>query len=58
LAAVLPSVASLAMDAPEVAQEKIQTSYSSQVGPNAQGLGLAETPNMDRIANEGAKMMT
>jgi hypothetical protein len=46
------------MDAPEVAQEKIQTSYSSQVGPNAQGLGLAETPNMDRIANEGAKMMT
>ena len=29
-----------------------------QVGPYAPGLGLAETPNIDRIANEGAKMMT
>jgi hypothetical protein len=29
-----------------------------QVGAYTQGLGLAETPNIDRIANEGAKMMT
>src|SRR6476620_7028193 len=28
-----------------------------QVGAYQQGLGLAETPNLDRIANEGAKFM-
>jgi arylsulfatase A-like enzyme len=29
-----------------------------QVNAYTQGLGLAETPNIDRIASEGAKMMT
>ena len=29
-----------------------------QVNAYTQGLGLAETPNIDRIANEGVKMMT
>src|ERR1700741_4558507 len=29
-----------------------------QVGAYQQGMGLGETPNLDRIANEGAKFMT
>src|SRR5262245_25047837 len=29
-----------------------------QLGSYQQGMGLGETPNLDRIANEGAKFMT